>query len=258
MKTYGTKDLEQALLSLNLSSGRPIMIHSALLALGRPEEINPKALPETLIGLFQKLFPCATLLVPTFTFQWCRGEPFVLETTPSRGMGTFSEAIRKHRGSKRSPHALQSIAALGPHAARYTQEQPPSAFDPEGAFDRFLHDNGQLLCLGATFEALSLVHWAEEAMKVPYRYWKRFTGPYKDKKGSGLRTFHLYARNEKLMPRVHLEPIARKLREKDQLRSIPFGHTALLSCNATEFADAALSLLHRDVNALIYETGGNL
>lgn len=257
MKSYCLDDLSRALQSLGLQPGGPIMIHSALFALGVPQDLAPKNLPSALIRLFQSsLDESATLIVPTFTFQWCRGELFDRQRTASVGMGVFSEQVRRHPNARRSPHPIQSVAALGAQSDDYTSSQALSAFAPNGPFDQLVRQNGQLLCLGCSLEAISLVHWAEELVQVPYRYYKSFTGPYRNYDRQSRRTFFLYARDEESNLRVHLAPIEALLRNRGLLRKIPFGHTHLLHCYAQDFANAALTLLRRDPLSLVYHTDG--
>jgi aminoglycoside N3'-acetyltransferase len=35
----------------------------------------------------------------------------------------------------------------------------------------------KILLLGADVQAISLLHWVEQRLQVPYRYWKVFRGP---------------------------------------------------------------------------------
>lgn len=252
MHTYTIEDLQAALSRAGIEPGGVVMIHSSLFALGRPSGTAPVDLPAALFEALRELLgDDATLVVPTFTFAFCQGRLFDPQVTPSEGMGAFSEHLRKRPESHRSPHPIQSLAASGPLAKTLTSRDTLSAFAPGGPFDALVHLNAQLLCLGCGFEALSLVHWAEEAQAVPYRYWKNFTGPYRQGSKSSIRTYRMFARDRTLNPRVHLAPIARRLSEENRLRSIPFGASTIDACRAVDFADAALSLLRLDGCALL-------
>jgi aminoglycoside N3'-acetyltransferase len=118
-----------------------------------------------------------TLAVPTFNFAFARGEPFDLRNTPSVGMGAFSEYIRQRASARRPPHLLQSIAVIGRYVDDLASRDTPAAFDPGSPFDRMLELDFKILLLGADVQAISLLHWVEQRLQVPYRYWKVFRGP---------------------------------------------------------------------------------
>ena len=85
-------------------------------------------------------------------------------TTPSKGMGGFSEFVRTLPGARRSPHPMQSVAAIGPLADVICKTDTASSFDPGGPFSILLECGARGLLLGAPMQSFSLVHLAEERL----------------------------------------------------------------------------------------------
>ena len=85
--------------------------------------------------------------MPTFNFGFCRGVPFDRQHTPAEKMGPLAEYVRLRAGSVRSPHAIQSVAAVGASSAAVCGTNPPSAFDEDGPFGEMLRSGAKLMQL---------------------------------------------------------------------------------------------------------------
>ena len=252
MQTFLLTDLDRALRPHDIPDDGVVMIHSSLLPLGLMDCVPPRALPTALLqGLRDLLGPQVTLVVPTFTFGFCQGELFDRELTPSRGMGAFSECLRRHPDALRSPHPIQSIAALGPRAQQICHRDTESAYGPGSAFESLLYLDATILLLGCSFEAISLVHLLEERQDVPYRCWRSFTAPYRDGRVDEPRTARFFVRRPDIPSSVHLAPIARLLLDRGQLQTTYLGAGPIQSCRALHFARAGLDLLRQDPRALL-------
>lgn len=252
MRSFREQDLGQALESSDVAPGDVVVVHSALFSLGQIEGATIDELPARIYaGLRDHLGPSGTVVVPTFNFDFCRGMEFNRQYTPSDGMGAFSEFVRQLPQAHRSPHPMQSVAAVGPVAADLARRDTPGAFDPEGPFEALIDFDATILMLGCGIDAVSLVHWAEQKVGVPYRYWKEFSAPYRDHQWAGRRTYRMYVRDLELDPTVRLHKIGRVLRRNGELRRLAIGAGALQSCRARHFASAAVRLLHRDPCVLV-------
>jgi aminoglycoside 3-N-acetyltransferase len=252
MNIFTPGELEIALLPHRIRGDAVVMLHSSLLGLGCLDGVPLLHLPDRLIGALRSILgQDVTLVVPTFTFGFCDGEAFDLDQTPSRGMGALSEWVRRHPDACRSPHPIQSVAALGPRAATICNRHTDSAYGPGSSFESLLFQDAHILLLGCSFEAISLVHFLEERQTVPYRYWKSFTGPVRTNQREETRTAKMYVRDPDLGRKVSLQPIADLLLERDQLVTTSLGSSFVRSCRALHFARAGLDLLRRDPRALL-------
>ena len=61
----------------------------------------------------------------------------------------------------------------------------------------------KIVFFGIPFVA-TFVHLAEERAKVPYRYWKTFSGNFKDGEKIENKLFNFYARNLEIEPELEL------------------------------------------------------
>ncbi len=240
-------DLLAALQDAGIGAGDGLLVHSALQFLGQPEG----GLQMILNTLREAVGEEGTLAVPAFNFGFARGDDYDPYTTPSQGMGAFSEFVRHQPRVLRTLHPMQSLAIQGPHAQELIVGDTCSAFDDGSAFDRMLHMGFKLLLLGADIQAASIVHYSEQRAAVPYRYWKEFTGRINFAGRWRTKTYLMYARNLDLDPQLRLAPIQHSLEAAGQWRSAPLNFGRIASCTLTDFVAVTNGLLAADPWALV-------
>ncbi|MBM3258571.1 MAG: AAC(3) family N-acetyltransferase [Candidatus Sericytochromatia bacterium] len=172
MRRISRAQVAEVLDNLGLVAGDHVMVHASLLPFGPPEA----GVATFLDPLLAAVGPRGTVVAPTFTFGFIRTGLYDVADTPSVGMGTLAEAIRRHPSSRRSRHPIQSIAAIGAMARDLSSLETPSAYGPGSAFDRLVAQDFRILLLGAAPGHISASHLSEERAKVPYRYSKTVEG----------------------------------------------------------------------------------
>jgi aminoglycoside N3'-acetyltransferase len=238
-------DLLARLRDLGVASGETLVIHGALQFFGRP--VGGVGL---YLDVLQELVGAAgTLVAPTFTFGFARGEPFDPAVTPSKGMGAFAEALRTHPAARRTPHPLQSLAALGRRAADLAARDTLGAFDPGSAWEALA--DARILLLGADVDAVSLVHLAEGRQAVPYRFWKDFSGPVSTPTGWQTCTYRMFARRLDLDPQLTLHSIQADLEGRGEWQEAPLNFGRIATCRAADFLAAVHTALDADPWALL-------
>lgn len=227
MKTISREQLTSKLRELGIKTGSKIMVHSAVQYLGTP--LN--GLGEILDSFTEVLGSEGTLVVPAFSFEFAKSKIFDPATTPSTGMGVFSEFVRQIPGAVRTLHPMQSVAVIGRDASRIESFDTLSAFDDGSAFDFMLTNDYKILLLGASIQAVSLVHYSEQRAKVPYRYWKDFPGMIRIDSTWENRTYKMFVRDMVVDPKLNLTPIESKLKKSDNWleTSINYGKASLFS-----------------------------
>jgi aminoglycoside N3'-acetyltransferase len=195
--------------------------------------------------------------VPTFNFDFCRGEPYDPQETPSKGMGAFSEYVRQLPSAVRSPHPMQSVAAVGRYAHELTGRDTVSAFDPGSAFERMLELDFKLVLLGAHISASSIYHYSEYRFQVPYRYWKDFQGQVRTPDGWQTRTYRMYVRDEKIQPQLTADPVQELLEARQQWHAVPLNYGQIAACRLVDFVDAVDHFLSDDPWSLVVSTNPN-
>jgi aminoglycoside N3'-acetyltransferase len=125
---------------------------------------------------------------------------------------------------------MQSLAALGRYADDLAARDTPSAFDPGSAFAEMLALGFKIILLGADIDAVSMIHYSEQRLNVPYRYWKDFSGPIKTAAGWEERTYRMFVRDMALDPHLTLHPVRDELQAQGAWSevSLNYGKIALI------------------------------
>ena len=231
-----------ALQALDIRPGDNLLVHSAVQFLGVPVG----GIGIYLQALRQVIGPQGTLAVPAFNFAFARGERYDPQATPSSAMGVFSEYVRQQPAARRTQHPLSSLALIGPLAGDLASLDTPGAYDPGSAFERLLELDFKLLLLGASVQAVSMVHYSEQRLAVPYRYWKDFHGLVRTPQGWQPRSCRMFARDLRINPQLYLQPIETRLRAQGLWRELSLNYGFLSACRLADFVAAADALLAAD------------
>lgn len=247
MKEITAALLTEALEELGVKTGDRLLVHSAIQFLGKPAGgagMYYQVLAR-LLGIDQTP-PAGTMAVPAFNFGFARGERFDPDSTPSIGMGVFSEFVRQQPGVLRTCHPMQSLVVVGKDAKDLAGRDTPSAFDPGSALDRMLELDFHLLLLGADIQAASIFHYSEQRAQVPYRYWKDFSGQVKHNNAWEMRTYRMFVRDLDLDPRLEVHTIMKAMVRQGQWRSKAVNYGFLHLCSLRDFVRTADDFLARD------------
>ena len=158
--------------------------------------IGVRLVPDHLIDSLQELVgPEGTVMIRTFTWDFCHGEPFDIRTSPSR-VGALGNAAMKRADFKRTGHPIYSWMVWGKRAGELLQMDQPNAFGPGSVFDFLDINHAKQLTLGNTSsDSTTQMHHVEAACKVPYRFDKPFTVEYTDYSGNTcLKTYSMHVR----------------------------------------------------------------
>lgn len=247
MREVTKEQVVACLTSLGIRSGDGLLVHSAVQYLGRPQG----GVGMYLDAILSVIGAEGTVVVPTFNFGFAKGERYDPAETPSQGMGAFSEYVRRLPQARRTPHPMQSVAAVGRYADDLAGRDTASAFDPGSAFERMLELDFKLLLLGADSRATSMFHYCEQRANVPYRYWKEFTGEVRTAKGWQTRTYRMFVRDLELNPQLTLEPVVAYLQARGEWVSAPLNYGQVTVCRLADFVAAADRFLARDPWSLV-------
>lgn len=180
--TRGTVSAQ--LLSLGVSPGETLLLHSSLSSLGW---VCGGAVA-VVQGLLDTLGPDGTLVVPTQSGdlsdpalwsnppvpeEWWPAiraampayDPLV---TPARGVGVIPETVRTWPGALRSAHPQTSFAAIGPGAAAVVDAHAPDCrLGERSPLARLEEMGARVLLLGAGYDACTAFHLAEYRIPSP-------------------------------------------------------------------------------------------
>ncbi len=253
MHSVTKENVVAALIDVGVKPGDGLLVHSALQYLGHP--IGGVSI--YLQALLDVLGPDGTVVAPTFNFGFARGEPYDPHTTPSEGMGVFSEYLRQQREARRTSHPIQSLSVVGHFSGDLSKRETSSAFEAGSAFERMLELKFKILLLGASIDAISMLHYSEQRLGVPYRYWKEFSGLVLIGQGWQRRTYRMYVRDLELDPRLTLQPVQEILQSRRQWATIQLNYGWISLCSMTDFVTAVDELLAQDPWSLVTNRPSN-
>ena len=165
--TYLDKeDIVTAFRECGIRPGSVLMLHSDAIFLSQTRPM-PK---EDKYALFFKaldevLGPEGTLVIPTFTYSATKGEPFVVEETPST-VGDLTEYFRKQPGVHRSRDPIFSVAIHGAKAKEFAHVEVGDAFGPKSVFGLLDHYNAGIACLACSLDRITFTHYVEQIFGV--------------------------------------------------------------------------------------------
>ncbi|MFN2406719.1 MAG: AAC(3) family N-acetyltransferase [Pyrinomonadaceae bacterium] len=161
----------EALQSCNTFNADVLLVHSSLSACGSIE-----GGPATVISALRSwISPRAVLALPTHTWSYPdkNGVAPIYDYTATPSLvGAITNYYWPQPGVLRSLHPSHSLACSGPEAEELSAghefcETPCGAGTP---YQRIAEGNSSVLMFGATLDAYTLFHTAEDAAHVPYLY----------------------------------------------------------------------------------------
>lgn len=164
-----TKIIAEGLRALGVRAGDRVLVHSSLSKFGHVEG----GAPTVIRALLSAVGPEGTVLVPTLTGTQKDGPKhpprFDVRTTPC-WTGRIPETLRQWPGAVRSLGPTHSVAAVGPDAQRLLvgHEDCRTPCGTSSPYVKLAEAGGKILFLGATLDANTTFHSAEELAGVPY------------------------------------------------------------------------------------------
>ncbi len=192
-----------------------------------------------------------TILVPTYTFSFCRQEEFDPAATPTTGgpwspAAGFLEYFRRQPGVVRSMDPIHSVAGQGPAARELLEDVAPTCFGAGSVFQRVVERDAVVCMLGLGLDEATVRHHSEEVAGVPFRYRKLFTGVIR-RDGVAARQGWVY--NVRILADNGF-PDGRRLAErslaKGIARSVRVGAGALVAVRSRALHELTLELLAAD------------
>jgi aminopeptidase-like protein/aminoglycoside N3'-acetyltransferase len=250
---YSRSDLAAGLRKIGIERGDIVFFQVCLETIGPPRGCaTPEQVCELLFDvLHEAVGPEGTILVPTYTFSFCRQEIFDPRRTPTisgpwNTFADFPEYVRLRPGALRSEDPIFSITGLGPHARELLTDLPHTCLGAGSAHERIRHAGAKLCNLGIGLFETTFQHHAEEIAQVPWRFKKLFTGSIRN--GNTLRKegwlYNVRIRADNAAPYGHR--LEQKAREANLCRVAGIGRGEVLAIDSREYFALAMEELARD------------
>lgn len=138
-----------------------------------------------------------TVLIRTFSWDFCHGLGFDIRKTTSRA-GALGNVAMKRPDFRRTQHPIYSWMVWGKYQEYLCNLDETESFGKNSVFAWEAENENaiQILVGSPSTNGITLFHYMEEKVGVPYRYIKNFTDTYVDGEGnSSVKTYSMYVRD---------------------------------------------------------------
>ncbi len=246
------KDIESSLKGAGLKKGDTVMVHSDVRVFGKLGDVHDKEkfLDSILDAFLNVLGSDGTLIVPTFTYSFCKNKVFDVKNTSST-VGIFTEHVRKKKEAVRSIEPIFSCAGIGKHSKKMLENISSECFGKDSVFDRLHGIDGKIMLFGRSFD-ITYVHYIENAFKVSYRFNKKFSGTIINENGIKYYSeFDYYVRYLDRNVNYRMENLGDELFKRGLLKRTVLGHNNLLICKAKDAFDVGIEMLRKNEFAFL-------
>jgi len=240
-------DLVANFQALGLQPGDTLLVHSSYKSFGGVD-----GGPQTVIdALLVVLGDEGTLIMPTFNFDFCKGEPWDVRSTPSH-MGAITNMVREHPEAKRVFHPIYSFAILGKNADYLTKERYKSSYGANSLFAKLRALDGKILVIGLIYnDSMTFFHHVEEMEGVDYRYMKSFSGMVTDEDGNTYEdSFTMLVRDIDQGVQTRVDPMGNLMEEAGIIKVRQIGEAKVCLMRANEVYKFTAREMRRDPKLL--------
>ncbi len=243
------RDLTNILIQSGITAGDIVMVHSRLFTMGRFNTfLSNDEISDAFIDILREMVgQTGSLIFPTFTLSVCKKGYFNVKETRSE-TGSLSERARLRPESLRTCHPFYSVAIMGPAKDLLVQASLETCFGSGSLFD-VLHLMNQygsaqgevkFLTIGVPVppEVTTYIHYIEEKLKVPYRYYKEFQGNLSYEETTKPYNVRFYVRDLFTAVILDVNAIWAILKEQKGVNVLPMGNSIICSLPEKSFYNA--------------------
>ncbi len=253
-----SNDILQSLQKVGVQEKDIVFVHSDISIFGKIGDIKNKS---EFLRLILQAFKEAvgkegTIIMPTFSYSFCRNETYDPETSPSR-VGALTTCFRKEPDVARTIHPIFSVVIWGEKKRYFNSNLSKDSFDKDSIFGKLHKQNGKILFFGASFQSCTFIHYVEQLYGVPYRYMKTFHGKIRTGK-------HIYEDDCTYFVRyldsnviVDLSKLRNYLEKNDLIKKVTLGEGEIHLVESNALTEEGLKLLKKDIYYFLKEKPKN-
>jgi aminoglycoside 3-N-acetyltransferase len=252
--TIAPSAVTDGLRSIGVKPGSVVLVHpDAIVAAQFPDMPNEQRLDLLIEAIDAAIGGDGTLVMPTFSYSFTKGEAFDICNTPS-AVGMVTERFRTQPGVRRTADPIFSFASRGPCAQELRAIPVKECFGAESVFAALHRLNADIIDLGCSMtQGGTFVHYIETAHGVDYRYEKAFSGnivsPGQTSECSVVYNVRDLARRSD----ADLRRLQKRLADEGKLRTAEVGRSRIIAVTANDLFDTAWKMLDEDPVSLIAE-----
>ncbi|TQR33832.1 acetyltransferase [Campylobacter sp. MIT 99-7217] len=249
-KNYTNRDLIKSLQELGIKEGDILCVHTELFNFGKPLLSKDEFLKALLECFYKALGQRGTLIMPSFTYSFCKNEAF--DKTHSKStMGVLTEFFRKQKGVKRTNDPIFSFAIKGAKEELFLKDTS-SCFGEGCVYDELAKNEGKILLFGMQNSGYTFTHFVEEKAGVSYRYFKKFSGILIDEAGKAYqKNIEYFVRSLEKNSNLSVEKQIELLKQDLNFKSLSFANASLTLINAKPYLQSFLKALKEDEEVLL-------
>jgi aminoglycoside 3-N-acetyltransferase len=243
------KTLVEGFRELGVEQGDTLLVHSSYKSLG-PVDGGPQTV---IRALEAALGEEGTLIMPTFNFDFNKGVPWDVRTTPSK-MGVLTELVRTDPRARRVFHPFYSFAILGKHAEMLGSLRYKSSYERNSVFGKLRDLDGKIMVIGLSYtNSMTFFHHIEQMEGVDYRFLKQFTGEVTDQTGNTYTdTFEMLVRDIDKGVITEVDPMGELMEKSGIIKVCKIGEADVKLMEANEVYEFTAREMKRDPHLLYY------
>lgn len=249
-KVFSDEDLIESLQKLGVRKGDILCVHTEIFGFGTPLLSKEAFLSAILECFWQVLGSDGTLIMPTFTYSFCKNLPFDKRESAST-MGVLTEFFRKQKGVFRSDDPIFSFAIKGAKEKLFLKPCK-TCFGAGSVYDELAKNDGKIMLFGTDKLGYTFTHFVEEVAGVSYRYFKEFSGEITNEKGETRQSkIDYYVRNLEKHSHLSVQKQIDFLKAHDNFKEIKFANAPIVLIRAKPYLDELLKAFKADETCLL-------
>ncbi|MHB8062985.1 MAG: AAC(3) family N-acetyltransferase [Ruminiclostridium sp.] len=239
------EDITSALIAGGVKQGDTIFIHADVSTIGRLAQANRSLFLGGILTAFKEAVGLqGTIIMPTFTYSFCRGEIYDIKNSPST-VGCLTEYFRNLSEVVRTKDPIFSTAIWGKNAKEYVNVSK-NCFGTDSIFDYMHRDNAKIVMFGTPKFPLTHFHYVEQKLNMPYRFIKKFTGIIKNNDEEYSDEVFYFVRKLDEISTSNPRKLQNYLRSQDVVSTIPIGFHYIEILQENEIFDSIYNMLIKD------------
>lgn len=249
-RIFYDEDLKQTMQRLGIKEGDSLCVHSELFGFGKAMASKNELLDIILQSFLQVLGQNGTLIMPTFTYSFCKKQAYDKNLSKST-MGVLSEYFRKQKGVKRNDDPIFSFAVFGAKQDEFLR-QSTSCFGENSVYDMLYKNEGKILLFGCYEAGYTFTHYVEERALISYRFFKKFSGELIDERGqTHQKSIEYFVRRLELKLNLDARKQINFLKQSHNFKELAFANSRLICIEAKPYCDELLKEFKKNEYCLV-------
>ena len=228
-----------------------VVVYSGIWTFGHGFGLPGNDLPRVLIEqMLESVGQQRTLVLPGYTPSFTRTRSYSpQDSLPETGV--LPQTCLREFPCIRTRSALDSFLVIGPKAESFAQVVSATLWGEGSLKELFVQTHARMVTLGIPWKnSLGLLHRIEEAVQVPYRYFKTFHGQWVEHGSARPWAETMYVRSIDVNPVYVWSKVDELLRARGRLTRAS-GPVFLESADAADIVSAGLDIIAEDPYALL-------